>query len=63
MKNYEIYSLEWESERNLPELTDLEYDLIYQYSKVFEAGERKFPFITIYTDVAKGETKKIYLGA
>lgn len=57
----EIYSIEWESEQNLPEFSDLEYDLIYQYSKVFEAGERKFPFIILY-DV-DGMSKRIWLGA
>lgn len=63
MNNYEIYSLEWEYEDELPkDLSDIDYDHLFQYSEV-RGGVRMFPFITIYTDIAKGETKRIYLGA
>lgn len=62
-KDYDIYSLEWEYEDNLPEyLSDIDYDHLFQYSEV-RGGVRMFPFITIYTNQSTGETKRIYLGA
>jgi hypothetical protein len=57
----DILSMEWENEDQLPELTDLEYDLLYQYSKVVD-GVRMFPY-TKYWDHAEGRERKVYLGA
>jgi hypothetical protein len=57
----DILSMEWENEDQLPELTDLEYDLLYQYSKVVD-GVRMFPY-TKYWDHSKDRERKVYLGA
>lgn len=60
--NYDVYSLEWEYEDQLPEnLTDLEFDLMFHYSEI-KNGVRMYPFIHIYDDLT-GECKRIYLGA
>jgi len=57
----EILSLEWEHEDQLPELTDVEYDLLCEYSKVID-GVRMFPY-TKYWDHMNNEEVKAYLGA
>jgi len=59
--NYDIYSLEWEYEDQLPEsLTDIEYNHLFEYSEIKD-GVRMFPFITIYE--LDGQPKRLYLGA
>jgi hypothetical protein len=58
--SHEIYSLEWEYEDQLPEISDLEYDLMFEYSEIKD-GVRMFPFITLYK--SNGEPYRIYLGA
>jgi len=57
----EILSIEWEYEDQLPELSDFEYGLLYEYSKVVD-GVRMFPY-TRYWDHANGKEIKAYLGA
>lgn len=56
----ELYSIEWEFEDCLPEVSDLDYDLMFHYSRIVN-GVRMFPFITIYDH--NGESKRIWLGA
>lgn len=60
-KSPEIWSMEWEYEDNLPELTDLEYDLMYQYSKLVDSV-RMFPY-TKYWCQCNDREIKVYLGA
>lgn len=55
-QSYEIYSIEWEDERSLPEMSDVDQAHIEEYSK-----NGKYPFIRIYDN--HGNQKKIYLGA
>lgn len=58
--NYDVYSIEWEYEDQLPEsLSDFEYSLMFHYSEI-KSGVRMFPFITIYQ--LDGQPKRIYLG-
>jgi hypothetical protein len=58
---YEIYSLQWEYEDQLPEMSDLDFDLIYEQSKVIDFV-RMYPYITVYCNKT-GISKRIYLGA
>ena len=57
----DILSLEWEYEDQLPELTDIEYSLLYEYSKIVD-GVRMFPY-TKYWDHVNDKEVKVYLGA
>lgn len=62
MKDYELYSVEWEYEDSLPKnLSDLEYDLMYDKSEIRD-GVRMFPYITIYSN-EDGTSKRIYICA
>lgn len=59
---YDILSIEWEFEDNLPKnLSDIEFDHLFYYSEI-KCGVRMYPFITLYDDLT-GECKRIYLGA
>ena len=55
---FDLVGVEWEYEDQLPELNDLQYDLIYQKSELI-GGVRKFPFVKIYDD--KGNPIRYYL--
>ena len=57
----EMLSIEWKHEDELPELTGLEYDLIYGQSKVI-GGVRMFTFVRTW-DHAKDREQIIYLSA
>lgn len=57
----DILSLEWEYEDQLPELSNLEYNLMYEYSKVVD-GVRMFPYTKYWDHLADRECK-VYLGA
>lgn len=57
----ELFSIEWQSEDKLPEMTDLEYDLCYQQSKVVNEV-RMFPFIRDW-DQVKDRERVVFLGA
>ena len=59
--SYDVYSLEWEYEDQLPKnLSDLEFDLMFHYSEIKD-GVRMYPFITVYS--FDGSSKRIYIGA
>jgi hypothetical protein len=60
MKDYDLYTVEWEYEDMLPkDLSDLEYDLMFDKSEVRD-GVRMFPYITIYSN-EDGSSKRVYL--
>lgn len=59
-QDFEIYSVDWEYEDQLPEISDLEYDLLFVHSQI-RGGVRMFPYIKIYDN--EGNGKRIYLGA
>ena len=54
--NYGVYSIEWEHEDKLPKITEVEYDHLFEYSKVID-GVRMFPFITTYEDETGNATR------
>lgn len=61
MSDLEMLSLYWEYEDDLPEMTDLEYDLLFHQSRVI-SGVRMYPY-TRYWDHEKQCEVKAYLGA
>lgn len=59
MTGYDIFSVEYDRQEDLPEMSPLDFDLIFEKSEIID-GVRKFPFIKMY-DNETGTFKKIYL--
>lgn len=58
---FEIASVQWEYEDQLPEMSDIEYDHLFEKSEV-RGGVRMFPYISVYSDINGIETRH-FLGA
>lgn len=58
---FEIASIQWEYEDNLPDMEGVEYDHLFERSEI-RGGVRMFPYISIYSDADGTETRH-FLGA
>lgn len=58
---HEIASVQWEYEDKLPEMEDVDYAHIFEWSEI-RGGVRMFPYIAIYAD-ADGSEARHFLGA
>ena len=58
---FEVASVQWEYEDNLPEMEDVDYAHLFEKSEVRD-GVRMFPYVSIYSDTDGTETRH-FLGA
>ena len=58
---FEVVSVQWEYEDNLPEMQDVDYDHLFEKSQVID-GVRMFPYISTYCNENGTETRH-FIGA